>query len=149
MNPRDNLPFRDTLPTDLLYDRQRNMWVRPGVDGQVEIGATAFGLFLAGEVIAFTPKPKGAEIDLGRGLGTIETGKTVLAVHCPLSLRLDESNDAAEESPALLERDPYRSGWMIRGTPRHWDMERLRLVDATAYRIHCLSIEPTAEIDCQ
>jgi len=149
MSLRDNLPFCDTLPADLLFDRQRDMWVRPGANGQVEIGATAFGLFLAGEVIAFTPKPKGAEIELGRGLATIETGKTVLAVHCPLSLRLDQTNEAAEESPVLLERDPYRSGWMIRGTPHHWATEKLQLVDAVSYRIHCLGIEPDAKIDCQ
>ena len=142
-------PFRDTLPSELLYDTRRDMWVRPLADGRVEIGATAFGLFLAGEVIAFTPKPKGAEIDLGRGLGTIETGKTVLAVHCPLSLRLDESNEAAEEAPRWLEQAPYTAGWMIRGRPARWSEEQTQLVDAAAYRAHCLSVEPDAEIECR
>lgn len=146
MTPR---PFRDILPSDLLYDTRRDMWVRRLADGRVEIGATAFGLFLAGEVIAFTPKPKGAEIDLGRGLGTIETGKTVLAVHCPLSLYLDEYNEAAEESPQRLEQAPYQAGWMIRGRPRDWASEREALMDAASYRAHCLSIEPDAEIECR
>ena len=138
--------FQDALPAKLLYDTQRDMWVRPLADGRVEIGATAFGLHLAGDVIAFTPKPIGAEIDLGRGLGTIETGKTVLAVHCPLSLQLDEANEAAEENAALLERAPYGAGWMIRGNPRDWASEQQRLVDAAAYRAHCLSIAPEADI---
>lgn len=141
--------FSDRLPGDLLYDPRRDMWVRPVADGRVEIGATAFGLFLAGEVIAFTPKPNGAEIECGRGLGTIETGKTVLAVHCPLTLRLDQSNEAAEEAPALLESDPYGAGWMIRGTPVNWAIEKMQLVGAASYRIHCLSIEPAAKIECR
>lgn len=139
--------FSDVLPRDRLYDAQRDMWVKPCADGRVEVGATAFGLYLAGSVIAFTPKPVGAEIDLGRGLGTIETGKTVLAVHCPVSLRLDVANEAAEENPALLERAPYEAGWMIRGTPRHWDNERQGLIDAEAYRAHCLKLEPGAQIE--
>lgn len=139
--------FKDVLPRDRLYDPQRDMWVKLGPDGRVEIGATAFGLYLAGSVIAFTPKPVGAEIDRGRGLGTIETGKTVLAVHSPLSLRLDAVNESAEENPALLDDAPYEAGWMIRGTPRNWQDERPGLIDADAYRAHCLKLEPGAQIE--
>ena len=141
-------PFCDKLPDDRLYDPQRNMWVKPINDGLLEIGATAYGLHLAGKVIAFTPKPVGAEIDLGRGLGTMETGKTVLAVHCPLSLRLTQANEAAEENPSLLEKSPYAEGWMIRGPARQWDAEHTQLVDARQYRKYCLASEPDAQIDC-
>ena len=38
------------------------MWVQPQADDELLIGATAFGIFLAGEIIAFTSKPKGAEV---------------------------------------------------------------------------------------
>ena len=138
--------FRDALPSDRCYDPKRDMWVKLGSDGNVEIGATALGLFLAGSVIAFTPKPKGAEVDRGRGLGTIETGKTVLAVHCPVSIRLVESNDAAEASPALLEQSPYEQGWMVRGAPGNWEIERADMVDAITYRDHCLAVVEDAEI---
>ena len=138
--------FQDALPAKMFYDPQRDMWVRLLADGRVEIGATAFGLHLAGAVIAFTPKPIGAKIDLGRGLGTIETGKTVLAVHCPLSICLDEANEAAEENAAILERSPYAAGWMVRGKPRDWAGEQKHLVNAAAYRAHCLSISPDAAI---
>jgi glycine cleavage system H protein len=138
--------FSGALPTDRLYDRQYDMWLQEAADGRVTIGATAFGLHLAGEVIAFTPKPRGAQIDAGRGLGTIETGKTVLAVHCPVALLLEAANESAEENPALIERDPYGAGWMVRGLPRAWATDRQRLVDAASYRAHCLRIEPDADI---
>jgi len=138
--------FIGTLPADRLYDRQYDMWVQEAADGRVVVGATGFGLHLAGEVIAFTSKPRGAHIDTGRGLGTIETGKTVLAVHCPLAFVLEIANDAAEENPSLLDGDPYGAGWMARGLPRDWATDRQRLVDAATYRAHCLAIEPDAEI---
>lgn len=131
-------PITD-IPGELAYDPQREMWVRPLPDGRVEIGATAYGLSLAGPLLAFTPKPRGAEIDRGRGLGTVETGKTVLALHCPLSLTLEESNTRAEENPALIEASPYNEGWMIRGRPRDAAGELAALVDAETYRRHVLA----------
>jgi len=139
-------PFRGAVPDGLLYDMDHDMWVRREGE-EVVIGASAFGIFLAGEIIAFTAKPRGAEVERGRGLGTVECAKTVLAVHAPLSFVLTEANEAAEERPAMLNRDPYRAGWMVRGRPVAWEAERARLVDAVSYRTHIRRIEPEAEIE--
>jgi len=137
-------PFRGAVPDGLLYDTAHDMWMRrEGAD--VVIGATAFGIFLAGEIIAFTAKPKGAEVALGRGLGTVECAKTVLAVHAPISFTLLEANEAAEARPAIFNRDPYGAGWMVRGRPTAWEAESARLADAAAYRAHVRRIEPAAE----
>jgi glycine cleavage system H protein len=136
-------PFRGAVPDGLLYDTAHDMWVRrEGED--VVIGATAFGIFLAGEIIAFTAKPKGAEVALGRGLGTVECAKTVLAVHAPISFVLLEANEAAEERPAILNRDPYEAGWMVRGRPSAWQAECGGLVDAANYRAQIRRVEPEA-----
>ena len=105
-------PFKGSVPADRLYDTRHDMWVRRE-GGEVVIGATGFGLHLAGEVIAFTAKPKGAEVAAGRGLGTVESAKTVLAVHSPVAFRLDTPNEAAEERPELINRDPYGDGWLV------------------------------------
>lgn len=137
-------PFRGAVPDGLLYDPDHDMWVRREGE-EVVIGASAFGIFLAGEIIAFTAKPKGAEVERGRGLGTVECAKTVLAVHAPLSFVLIEANEAAEEAPAVLNRDPYGNGWMVRGRPAAWEAEHARLVDAVSYRAHIRRIEPDAE----
>ena len=137
-------PFHGAVPDGLLYDTRYDMWVRreAGAD-EVLIGITAFGVFLAGEIIAFTAKPKGAEVDCGRGLGTVESRKTVLAVHAPCSFTLIESNEALEERPAPINGDPY-AAWLVRGVPRDWESDREHLVDAAAYRAHILAIEPEA-----
>lgn len=134
--------FHGTVPDDLLYNAAHDMWVRREGD-EVLIGATSFGIHMAGEIIAFTAKPRGAEITRGRGLGTIECAKTVLAVHAPVSFVLTEGNDALEEHPTRLNRDPY-AAWMARGAPTDWLMDEALLIDATAYRAHILRIEPEA-----
>lgn len=136
--------FRGAVPDGLLYDTDHDMWVRADGD-EVVIGATAFGIHLAGRVIAFTAKPGGAVVERGRSLGTIECAKTVLAVHAPVGFVLAEGNEALEERPAMLNRDPY-AAWMARGRPLDWTRDRAVLVDAPAYRDHVRRIEPEAEI---
>jgi glycine cleavage system H protein len=135
-------PFHGSVPDDLLYDTRYDMWVQRKGD-EVLIGITGFGAFLAGEIIAFTGKPKGAEVDYGRGLGTVESAKTVLAVHSPVAFTLLEVNEALEEKPAAINRDPHQS-WLVRGTARDGKNGCAHLVDAAAYRAHVLSVEPEA-----
>jgi len=137
-------PFTGTIPDDRLYCPRHDMWVQETADGEVLIGATSFGIFLAGEIIAFTSKPKGAEVEIGRGMGTVECRKTVLAVHAPVSFVLLEGNDEAEERPKLVNIDPYGQGWMARARPTRWGEEKATLVDAATYRRHILKIEPEA-----
>lgn len=134
--------FRGAIPDGLLYDRAHDMWARAEGD-QVVVGATSFGIHLAGEIIAYTAKPKGAAIERGRGLGTVECAKTVLAVHAPIGLVLLEGNEVLEAQPARLNRDPY-AAWMARGKPTDWIADSALLVDAAAYREHILRIEPEA-----
>lgn len=140
-------PFSGTIPDDRLYCPQYDMWVQELADGEALIGATSFGIFLAGEIIAFTSKPQGAEVEIGRGMGTVECRKTVLAVHAPISFVLLAGNDDAEEKPQRINADPYGTGWMARVRPTRRDAEWPTLVDAAAYRRHVLAIEPEARLD--
>lgn len=120
------------------------MWVQELGENELLIGASSFGIFLAGEIIAFTSKPPGADVGIGRGMGTVECRKTVLAVHAPVSFVLLEGNDTAEERPKLLNTEPYSAGWMARVRPTRWADEKSTLVDAASYRRHILKIEPEA-----
>jgi len=137
-------PFSGNIPDDRLYCPHHDMWVQELANGELLLGATSFGIFLAGEIIAFTSKPKGAEVEVGRGMGTVECRKTVLAVHAPVSFVLLEGNDAAEERPQLVNSEPYGAGWMARIRPTHWAEEKPMLVDAATYRRQILNIEPEA-----
>jgi glycine cleavage system H protein len=136
--------FCGRIPGDRLYSTEYDMWVRRE-GNEVVIGATAFGLHLAGKIIGFTSKPRGANIEQGRGLGTIECAKTVLAVRSPVSFTLLTMNEALEEAPDIVNRDAYVAGWMSRGRATNWATESARLVDTTAYRAHVKRLEPAAE----
>ena len=137
-------PFQGEIPDDRLYCPHANMWVKESAEGEVLIGVCRFGLFLAGDLIAFTSKPKEAEVARGRGMGTVESRKTVMAVHAPISFILLQGNDDAEENPRLILQDPYGAGWMARAKPQDWANERAHLLSAEAYRAHILTLEPEA-----
>lgn len=136
--------FSGSIPDDRLYCPRHDMWIQAQADGTLLIGATAFGIFLAGEIIAFTSKPQGAIVDIHRGMATVECRKTVMAVHAPISFKLLAGNDIAEERPCLVNTDPNGAGWMARVRPTQWAEERSVLVDAAAYRAHILKVEPEA-----
>ena len=134
--------LRGSIPDDRLYCPRHHMWVQRTGPNEVRLGATGFGIFLAGDIIAFTSKPRGAEVALDRGMGTVESSKTVQAIHAPISFVLLEGNDAAEERPRLVSTDPYGVGWMVRARPIRWAEERSLLVDAATYRRHVQAAIP-------
>lgn len=129
-------------PDDRWYDPARDMWVRRQGD-QVEIGATPEGIAMAGRILAFTCKPRGASVRRGGGLGTVECAKTVIAVHSPVAFEICEGNDALEDAPDGLNRDAYRA-WMARGRATDWDADRASLVDASTYRSLRANDQPDA-----
>jgi glycine cleavage system H protein len=46
--------------------------------------------------------------------GTIEAVKAVSELYCPVAGTVLEANAALAGDPALVNRDPYGAGWMIK-----------------------------------
>jgi len=137
--------FRGRFPGSLLYDPEHDVWLCREGD-EVVIGATSYGAYFAGEILAFTPKRVGAEIELGRSLGVVEVAKTLVAIHAPLTIRVTATNEAAVARPSLINSDCYGAGWLVRGAALRWAQERARLVERDAYEAHVRKAEPDAEI---
>jgi glycine cleavage system H protein len=137
--------FQGRFPQDLLYDIRADVWVRRSGD-ELTIGATSYGAHFAGEILAFTPKRVGAEVEAERSIGVVEVAKTMVAIHAPLSLRIAAVNEQALQRPALINDDPYGAGWLVRAAPLRWQDEKARLVGRDAYVAHVLAAEPDAEI---
>jgi glycine cleavage system H protein len=63
----------------------------------------------------------------------METAKTAVAIHAPLSGCIVAINTAAVADATLIERDPYGAGWMLRLQPTAFDAERAALLAAQDY----------------
>jgi glycine cleavage system H protein len=108
------------------------MWVRLEEDGLATIGATHL-VAHHGQFMLFTPRPVGMTIARDRSLGVMETAKTAVAVHAPLSCEIVEVNAAVLADVSLIEREPYAAGWMFRVRLTALEEERASLLDADAY----------------
>lgn len=105
------------FPDDLLYHVEYNVWVRDLGDGTCEVGMTDIAQSLAGSIIHCRPKKVGKRVRQGKSLGTVESGKWVGPVKSPFAGEVTARNDAAEADATLLNRSPYRQGWMVRIKP--------------------------------
>src|SRR5919109_603194 len=103
-----------SIPKDLRYTEDHE-WVRESDDPQVvEIGITDYAQGELGDVV-FVELPKAAANFSQRGVfGTIEAVKAVSELYSPIAGTVLETNKALEQDPALVNRDPYGQGWMIK-----------------------------------
>lgn len=120
------------LPADRLYAPEQDMWVRLEADGLATIGATHV-VAAHGQFMLITPRPAGTVVDRDRSLGVMETAKTAVAIHAPLSCEVVSANAAVVADVTLIEREPYGAGWMFRVRPTALDEERKALLGADEY----------------
>ncbi len=120
------------IPKELRYTTEHE-YVRPTADaGVVQIGITDYAQGELGDVV-FVELPKsGATFDKMQVFGTIEAVKAVSELYCPLAGAVVDMNGALEGDPALVNRDPYGGGWMIKLKLKN-PADVNGLLDAAAY----------------
>jgi glycine cleavage system H protein len=123
------------VPKDLRYTAEHE-YVKPTADaGVVQIGITDYAQGELGDVV-FVELPKsGATFDKMQVFGTIEAVKAVSELYCPVAGTILEANGGLEGDPALVNRDPYGGGWMIKLKLKN-PADVTGLLDAGAYEKH-------------
>jgi len=122
------------VPADLRYTAEHE-YVKTQGDGAVQIGITDYAQGELGDVVYVDlPKP-GAKFGKMQVFGTIEAVKAVSELYCPLAGTVVEANGGLEGDPALVNRDPYGAGWMIKLKPDN-AADVKGLLDAAAYTKH-------------
>ena len=103
-----------SIPKELRFTADHE-WVRESKDPQVvEVGITDYAQGELGDVV-FVELPKtGASYTQKAVFGTIEAVKAVSELYAPVGGTILETNKALEQDPALVNRDPYGQGWMIK-----------------------------------
>ena len=120
------------LPDDLYYSVEHNVWVRKRDDGTVEVGMTDIAQTMAGSIIHCRPKKVGKSLEKGKSLATVESGKWVGPVKSPFDGSVAEVNAAVEGEPTLLNKSPYKAGWIMRIKPSAAERDFVDLVQGEA-----------------
>jgi glycine cleavage system H protein len=120
-------------PDDLLYHPEHD-WARieAGESQEATLGITWYAQDALGEVVFFEAPSVGTRLVQGSPYAEVESVKAVSDVIAPLSGEIVAVNDALEDSPQLINEDPYGEGWMVRIAPSD-PGERAQLMDAEAY----------------
>jgi len=118
------------IPTDLRYTSDHE-WIR--LNGNTAtVGITEFAQGELGDIVFVEIETVGSHIDKGGTFGTIEAVKTVSDLFIPVSGKVTERNTRIDDSPELINKDPYGEGWLIRIEPS--DTAQFdQLMDAKAY----------------
>ncbi len=103
------------IPQDLRYTTEHEYVKSDGAT--VTIGITDYAQGELGDVVYVDLPKAGATFDKMQVFGTIEAVKAVSELFCPLAGEITEVNGALEGDPALVNRDPYGAGWMIKLKP--------------------------------
>ena len=99
------------IPENLLYTKDHE-WLRTeGETGYV--GITDFAQGELGDVVFVEIETVGETLKKEDVFGTIEAVKTVSDLFMPVGGEVLEVNPALEESPDVVNKDPYGKGWMI------------------------------------
>lgn len=121
-----------TLPDDLLYDIENNIWYRENADGTVTLGMTMVATGMAGQLVAYTPKRVGKTVESGKSCATVESGKWVGPAKIAFEAEVIETNELLNSNPKLANTDPYGEGWMLRVRPADWAAAKAMLTPGTA-----------------
>ncbi len=100
------------VPADLLYTKDHE-WLR--IEGDMGyVGITDFAQGELGDVVFVEIETLGETLKKEEVFGTIEAVKTVSDMFMPVGGEILEVNPSLEESPDVVNKDPYGKGWMVK-----------------------------------
>lgn len=122
------------VPANLKYSADHE-WCR--VEGDVAtIGITDFAQSELGDIVFVDVPTVGETLAAGEVFGSIEAVKTVSDAFLPVSGEILEFNEAVDADPAVINKDPYGEGWMIKvrmSDPAEYD----KLMTGEEYAAQC------------
>jgi len=101
-----------TVPAELKYTAEHE-WLRVEGD-EIVVGVTEFAQGELGDVVFIEIETEGETLSKGDTFGTIEAVKTVSDLYMPVDGEIVEVNSALEDTPELVNSEPFGGGWMIR-----------------------------------
>ena len=99
------------LPDDRRYTAEHE-WAREE-GGRIVIGITEYAQDQLGDVVFVGLPEPGTEVQAGQPLGEVESTKSVSDIYSPVTGKVLEKNAEVEQTPELINEDPYGRGWLV------------------------------------
>jgi glycine cleavage system H protein len=125
----DKFTFR--VPKGVHFS-EAGVWIKLE-DGLARLGLADFVQQRSGDMAFAEVKPVGTSLQPGDEFASIETIKVNVILPSPLTGKIVDTNRALEETPELINQDPYGKGWLAVVQLTDWDSDKARLLSADAY----------------
>jgi glycine cleavage system H protein len=100
------------IPENLRYTKDHE-WVL--VDGDVAtIGITDYAQSSLGDVVYIDMPRSGDRFGAHESFGSVESVKAVSEIFTPIGGEVVEVNDGLNDTPEVVNSDPYGGGWMVK-----------------------------------
>lgn len=83
-------------------------------DDMATVGITDYAQKELGDIVYVELPAKGDSFQKGDPCSNIESVKAVSDIYAPLSGEVAEVNEALEDSPETVNKDPYGDGWIFK-----------------------------------
>ena len=120
-------------PDHLLYTKDHE-WA-DFKDNEVVIGITDYAQSQLGDIIFIEFPEVGVELTIGNVFGEVEAVKAVSELYAPISGPITAVNEELEDSPDIVNSDPYSDGWLIKVAPSNPE-EKDELMNFLSYEEH-------------
>ena len=101
-----------STPIELKYATSHE-WVR--LEGDIAIvGITDHAQEALGDLVFVELPDLGDTVNAGDEAGVVESVKAASDIYAPVSGEVIELNPALEDTPELINTDPYGEGWMYK-----------------------------------
>jgi glycine cleavage system H protein len=117
-----------------LYYSEDHEWIRVE-EGKAYIGISDFAQEHLGDIVFVEVPDLGSEFEAGAAIGVIESVKAVSDMHTPVSGKVVAVNDALEDSPEALNKDPYGQYVVALEMSDRTDLDKL--MNSTDYTAFC------------
>ena len=97
------------------------------------IGVSDFFQTLNGDVATVTLFGIGLKLKQGSPIGDIETMKVSFELSSPVSGEIIEHNKLLDNSPELVNLEPYGDGWLLKVKLSDFETDKPNLMDSKSY----------------
>ncbi len=101
------------VPDNLLYTEEHEYVLRAS-DDEIIVGITDYAQGELSDIVFVELPDVGASFAKTEAFGTIEAVKAVSELYMPVGGEVVAGNEALTDDPAVVNRDPYGEGWMVK-----------------------------------
>ena len=119
------------IPSNLKFSKT-HVWLEDLGENNYRVGITDFAQDELGDIVFVEPPEEGREYDQADECAVVESVKSTSDIYCPLSGIITEINSELNNTPDLINSEPYSEGWIFI-LKANDDSELNELIDANSY----------------